>query len=42
MWGMVEVKRIGRESETGRGEGEKVNCDGSEAVKMRAAVRRVW
>ena len=39
---MVEVRRIGRESETGRGEGEKVNCDGSETVKMQAVVRRVW
>ena len=39
---MVEVRRIGQESETGRGEGEKVNCDGSEAVKMQAVVWCVW
>ena len=39
---MVEVRRLGRESETGEEGMERINCDGSADVRMLAVARHVW
>ena len=39
---MVEVRRIGRESETGEEGMERINCDGSADIRMLAVAQHVW
>jgi hypothetical protein len=35
------VERVGRESESGEGKIERINCGGGEDVRMRAVVRHI-